>query len=1279
MHPYFSISPLDIQKLDDEQARELVARLCKAELRNKSLAVAAVTWGGDQRAPDGGVDVRVNLPEANEISGYIPKKNTVYQVKAEKFNPAKISAEMAPHGSLRPSIQDLGERDGAYVIVSTRDHCSDISLNQRKVAMQGSIDKAKENGRIYIDFYDSRRVADWTALHPGIAIWLESVLGTKKTAWRPYGPWAYRLKTADDQYLLDDKVKVLRPQTDAAITVIDAINELRRVLADGGRSVRIVGLSGVGKTRLVQALFDQRILTNEPALPSTQVLYTDLSDDPDPQPLGMLEALLADGASGIMVVDNCGHEVHSRLTTVAQRSGSKIGLITIEYDIRDDLPDGTSCYRIEGASDEIITKLIKRHYLNLTDVEVDIIVRFSDGNARVAFALAGTSESKGELAQLRDDELFNRLFFQKNRTNDELQRCAEIASLLYSFDFEDDSEKSELAILASLANVTIPSFRRNIAELMRRGLVQARGRWRAVLPHAISNRLAKRALESFTPASINRHLIEQAPERVRKSFSRRLGYLHESREAGAIASSWLAPGGLLHDPLNLGDLHFQILENIAPICQANVLTKLLEAIKGSDLASLSTTSRNRMNRVLRSLAYETENFDHAALALLKIAIIEQAANNSESATETLKSLFFSHLSGTLAPPIQRANFLRELINSDREEEIAIALKILRATLEAKYFSSHYGFDFGALKRTYGWHPMNLEDHVSWYSSFIRITTELAQKENLAGAKARRILGSSIRSLWGNVDINKTLTDAAQVLFSIDGWPDGWIGVRTTLGYERNNLSRESLEQLQALEATLAPRDLWGKIKTTIFSDSIFLSDLDHASGDEEPIVQYERAMLAAEALGKAAALDITVLKDLRPFISAEIKTNKIFSFGRGLAHSSEEVADLMGRVKALIEQDTGKEFDLNFVLGLLEVWNVEKPEQAAMFLDAAITDSVWAQHFPTLQTAVRLDETGYQRLMRSLDVGVASPFKYLSIGYGRKTDALSVLQISSLIERLLENMDHGLFVALDILGMVIHCSSEKEESYRGELQQYTADLISKLDWKRTEPDSEHINHKLETLVRFALKDSDPFGVTKTTLERMFQYSQTINGRRERAIGKILRAFFEESPMITLDMVFAKSMAEAEEELFFVPIYRNGHDFLSPVSSKTIIDWCLVSPEKRCLFAAHGCKLFEHQNAVEDDTANIVSMSSSVAMLLEIAPKKKDVMDILVRRFIPSSWSGSRAEIIRQRANVLDSCNPTNSDEISALIRDAKKQLEERVKREERWEQEQERDSGGSFE
>ena len=86
----FTIDKNWMLELNDAQSRELIARLCRAELARINPGTPLVTWGGDQRAADGGVDVNVE-PFASTANGplYLSMGGTVFQVKAEKnFGPS---------------------------------------------------------------------------------------------------------------------------------------------------------------------------------------------------------------------------------------------------------------------------------------------------------------------------------------------------------------------------------------------------------------------------------------------------------------------------------------------------------------------------------------------------------------------------------------------------------------------------------------------------------------------------------------------------------------------------------------------------------------------------------------------------------------------------------------------------------------------------------------------------------------------------------------------------------------------------------------------------------------------------------------------------------------------------------------------------------------------------------------------------------------------------------------------------------------------------------------
>src|SRR4051812_29065303 len=134
------IEPDDIANLSDEVLRSLVGRLCEAELRQRGLGPAGVTWGGNQNAADGGIDVRVELPDDGACGGYLPRHAIGFQVKKPDMPASAITAEMRPDGKIRPSIQKLADHAGAYIMVSSGANVSDSVLNDRRDAMARAVD-----------------------------------------------------------------------------------------------------------------------------------------------------------------------------------------------------------------------------------------------------------------------------------------------------------------------------------------------------------------------------------------------------------------------------------------------------------------------------------------------------------------------------------------------------------------------------------------------------------------------------------------------------------------------------------------------------------------------------------------------------------------------------------------------------------------------------------------------------------------------------------------------------------------------------------------------------------------------------------------------------------------------------------------------------------------------------------------------------------------------------------------------------------------------------------
>ena len=344
--------------------------------------------------------------------------------------------------------------------------------------------------------------------------------------------------------------------------------------------MRLVGLSGVGKTRLLQALFDDRL--GEQSLDPSLVIYTNLVTTPNPQPAALVSELINTGKRAIFAVDNCPPDLHQHLSEACHSNRSLLSLITVEYDIREDQPEGTDVFALEAASVNLTERLIRHRFPGLSQLDARRIADFSGGNSRIAIALAARVDKDESIAQLSDQDLFGRLFHQRNQPDEAFMSAAQALSLVYSFEGENVSndEKDELSPLGALIGRSAQEMFKYSAELERRGLVQRRARMRAVLPHAIANRLAAMALQNIPPRAIESCFLRDGRELLLKSFSRRLGYLNDSREARLIVSGWLSPGGLLEKPGEFNDLGYAMFLNIAPVEPERALSALERSLLG---------------------------------------------------------------------------------------------------------------------------------------------------------------------------------------------------------------------------------------------------------------------------------------------------------------------------------------------------------------------------------------------------------------------------------------------------------------------------------------------------------------------------------------------------------------------------------------------------------------------------------------------------------------------------------------------------------------------------
>ena len=243
---FFELEAVDISSLNDGDLRDLVARLCEAELVQQGIPTSDVTWGGAQEAPDGGLDVSVKSTGTMFNPNFVPRENTGFQVKKHSMGKSACRKEMEEYGIPKKILEDLAAQKGSYIIVSGKDDCSDKMLAERLSGMKEAVNALPSKDDLYLDFYGRDRLLAWLRRHPSVALWVRFRLGKTMTGWKPFGRWGATPPNQDDEFLTDNHPCVvdLNSNLKDPIPILNGVLLTRDKLRKFGSTVRITGLSG---------------------------------------------------------------------------------------------------------------------------------------------------------------------------------------------------------------------------------------------------------------------------------------------------------------------------------------------------------------------------------------------------------------------------------------------------------------------------------------------------------------------------------------------------------------------------------------------------------------------------------------------------------------------------------------------------------------------------------------------------------------------------------------------------------------------------------------------------------------------------------------------------------------------------------------------------------------------------------------------------------------------------------------------------------------------------
>lgn len=1255
----FEIPKDQLRRLNDVELRELVARLCQAELRRKGAPVSAVRWGGSQTAPDGGLDVEVRVKDQEFAGDFAPRAWTGIQVKKSSMPDSKIADEMRPKGVLRPIFPELARGNGCYIIVSLADDPAGTKLGDQEKAMQTQIESIKDQGDLRLDFYGLGRLADWLHECPGVQPWVREKLDLPLSGWGPYGRWSSTPPNAEDGLICEPGVVIRLPGKEQdKLDIVQGINGIRELVRSSGKAVRIVGLSGVGKSRVVQALFEETV-GDEP-LDGNSAIYADLGEEPKPSAREVVERLAAEERPAIIVLDNCPSEVHNRLARQLA-SSPNLRLITIEFDIREDRPETTSIVRIDAEGIEVAETLIERRYPRLGQMNARRIAEFSGGNARLALVLADAVREEDSLSSFSHAELFERLFYQRNAPDKDLLKAAEVLSLVYSFFISPDEKGvDELATLARLSDQSRLALHEEAQKLVERQLAQKRGNQRAVLPDAVANRLAERALRNIPYHDILNTFQELQSPRLLKSFGKRLGYLHDHEIAQGIVRSWVSPEGLLHSLGQLNDERIQLLRNVAPAAPEDVLG----AIEAQDETFFSRENPNFTTFVnlLIMIAYDAGLLGRCVNLLAKFALTEREGENWDSIRDRLFGLFALYFSGTEAGPDARENLVRRFLLSDEPDGYQLGLGMLKAALQGRNVLSSATLEFGARPRSYGYQPGTLEAQDQWFTRFIRLAQEVATDSNVhLSFPVRRLLAEALRDLWHHPGLRVTLADCAKVISGQRPWLEGWQAVREIKHYDYRGPEGEpmpdSAELLDELDEMLKPGRLSDEVRTYVLGEKHQVLVLDEEfdfGSDGKWEEASKRAAARAYDLGMMVAGEPRVMAGLsQEFFTAG--PGYLIEFGEGMASACGDLRGLWDQLVNGLELAGDQAWNGAILVGALRVIHQREEHLAWQLLDEAVQNHILRRFIVTLQLSVSAGSQGVNRLRKALDFEDTPLRQYGSVAWHRPFDGFEESDVRDLMLTLL-GKPGGAAIVLEGLNMRLNVLKHEYPDLGADLKKVGLLLFVVLlrqDARFNDVTDHRVAKVLAACMDEAEFSQETGEVFDAYLERVRASYGLVGGLR-----KTVAVLAEKAPFRFLDGVF---FAPGLQDVHQRGVFREWHDeknSLSGVPVEVLLDWCRQGDfQQRLVLISKAVCPF----AKEPDGERIV-LSEQVLTILEAARDPSTVLRNLHSLVQSRGWSGSLADAVTEQRRAFETLlghsRPAVRVAAAAKVAKIKKQEEE---------------------
>lgn len=644
-----------------------------------------------------------------------------------------------------------------------------------------------------------------------------------------WADWEKYTKSSSQKYFTNEKIDRIT-------------NLIKNGIQNPKKSIRLLGLSGLGKTRVLLEAF--RSGSDEASIILTsRILYINYSHFENVDYQNLFLKLTVEKENRIVILDNCPQLLHRQLLHFITHQDNRISLVTIDSN-----PEEFDQNQISGVDYLIIKKedlssivenIVAEDFSLLHKDQQEKIREFSQGIPLMA-VLIGESIKNGEqfIGKLDDKELLDKLLGEKGK-NVKYRTILKSCSIFNYFGIDDDL-KSQIEFIAKNkfitsidgdAQVIIHDFHETCNYYLKREIFEKKGRFIGMRPFPLAIYLAQEWLESCTPDRLIK-IIEDITnleypdnQNLSTAFAEQMKHLGYSDKAVSIVEKIIGKDSPFDsaEVLNtqLGSRLFRSFVEVNPVAVSQNFVRLFSFMSKEDLLKIEEGRRNII-WVLEKLCFDKRTFADSAKIMYVFAVAENEsiANN---ATGQLLHLFNILLPGTEADLKERWNIIEWGLNHSEKEYQNLAIYAMKRGLNYGHFSRMGGAETQGVKSLSDYNPSR-DDVSEYWINILSKFLEIIKSGNEYSVMASEAIANSIRSICNAGLVNIIIPVVKEIVaLKNNDWDDGLKGLKFARKYEKRILLATQQAQINELIETLTKKDFGTRYLTV---DSSYLLDKD---------------------------------------------------------------------------------------------------------------------------------------------------------------------------------------------------------------------------------------------------------------------------------------------------------------------------------------------------------------------------------------------------------------------------------------------------------------------